>query len=87
VTRDIAGIVLAAATLLGAAAVLRRAYADLRARLTVIECAVDEAVGRLTVLTAEHAGGYESESFARVSPAGRERIEAATIGLEAAKWN
>lgn len=46
-----------------------------------------EVVGRLRVLTAEHGGGYDSETFAQVPPAARERLETARAGLESARWN
>lgn len=64
-----------------------RALLEVRGRLMCIESTVDEAVARLSALTADSAGGYETETFAAVGTAGRERIEAAQFGLEGAKWN
>lgn len=62
-------------------------HLETRGRLAVIDDRANEAVGRLTVLTAEHAGGYESDTFARVSAGGREQLETATTGLESWRFN
>lgn len=66
---------------------LRRAYRTLRGQLLCIESLCDEAIGRLTVLTAEHSGGYESERFARIPAGAREKLETARAGASDPRLN
>lgn len=93
----LAAIVLVATTVVLTAVSLRAVLAlrdrlieiqfETRGRLVVIECGIDEAIARLAALTVEAADSYDSATFACVSPAGRERIEAATVGLTDVRLN